>query len=255
MKLKMESVITILGREIPLYGIFFYLGIAVAVALAFILRKRDGIDAFDVAGVGVYIMIGGVLGAKLLFLAVSAGQIIRENIPLVAVIKGGFVFYGGMLGGALGLAVYYKQFRMEMGRLADLCTTVLPLGHAFGRVGCFFAGCCYGIPWKYGHVYHSTVGVTPLEVPLLPIQLIESALLIVLFAVQLYIYLKHKKMWRNTVTYVGTYPVIRFVLEFFRGDTERGIFLGLSTSQWTSLAILAVLCVILFCTRRKKHLI
>lgn len=104
-------------------------------------------------------------------------------------------------------------------------------------------------------MYHSTVGVTPLEVPLLPIQLIESALLIVLFAVQLYIYLKHKKMWRNTVTYVGTYPVIRFVLEFFRGDTERGIFLGLSTSQWTSLAILAVLCVILFCTRRKKHLI
>lgn len=247
----MESMITILGRDIPLYGIFFYLGIVAAAVLAFLLRRRAGIDAFDIAGSGVYVMIGGILGAKLLFLAVSARQIIQENIPLMAVIKGGFVFYGGLLGGALGLWIYTKQFRMDMGKFADLYTTVLPLGHALGRVGCFFAGCCYGIPWKYGHVYHSTVGMTPLEVPLLPIQLIESGVLLVLFVVQLLLYVRHPKTWRNTILYISVYPVARFVLEFFRGDVERGVLLGLSTSQWASLGILAVLGVTLFFARRK----
>ncbi len=248
----MESVITILGREIPLYGIFFYLGVAAAAATAFLLHRRAEIDAFDVAGSGVYIMIGGMLGAKLLFLAVSAYKIIRENIPLIAVIKGGFVFYGGLLGGALGLWIYARQFRMDIGNFTDLYATVLPLGHALGRVGCFFAGCCYGIPWEYGHVYHSTVGMTPLEIPLLPIQLIESGILLVLFVVQLILYLQNKKKWRNTVLYIGAYPVIRFVLEFFRCDTERGILLGLSTSQWTSLAISATFIVVLLRVRRKN---
>lgn len=240
----MDSFITILGREIPLYGIFFYVGIILSASLAFLLHRRSGVDAFDIAGTAVYIMIGAVVGAKLLFLAVSAPQIIREHIPLEAVIKGGFVFYGGLLGGCLGLWIYVKQFRMDPARFAELYTTVLPLGHAAGRVGCFFAGCCYGIPWKYGHVYHSTVGTTPLEVPLLPIQLIEAGLLLVLFAVQLILYLRGGKKWRNTAVYFMVYPVIRFVLEFFRGDTERGVFLGLSTAQWMSIAILAV-CVLL----------
>ncbi len=65
---------------------------------------------------------------------------------------------------------------------------MLPLGHAFGRIGCFFAGCCYGISWKHGFVYHSTVGFTPIGVPLLPIQLIEAGTLLVLFAVQLFLF-------------------------------------------------------------------
>lgn len=248
----MDSMVTIFGLDIPLYGIFFYLGIVAAAALAFSLRKRAKIDAFDIAGSGVYVMIGGVFGAKLLFLAVSARQIIQENIPLIAVIKGGFVFYGGLLGGALGLLIYAKQYRMDMARFADLYTTILPLGHALGRLGCFFAGCCYGIPWKYGHVYHSTVGRRPLNEPLLPIQLIESGVLLALFGLQLLLYVRHKKTWRNTVLYLSAYPVIRFILEFFRGDVERGIRFGLSTSQWASLGILTALSITLLCTRHKR---
>lgn len=247
----MESVITIFGRQIPLYGIFFYLGIFLSASAVFFLNRRTRLDGFDIASSGIYVMIGGVVGAKLLFLAVTAPTIIQEHIPLLAVIKGGFVFYGGLLGGAVGLLIYGKQYKMDMSKFADLYATVLPLGHAFGRVGCFFAGCCYGIPWRYGHVYHSTAGTTPLGVPLLPIQLIEAGALLVLFAVQLFLYLKNGKRYQNTLVYFCVYPMIRFVLEFFRGDVERGVLLGLSTSQWASLAIIAVLGVILCKARRR----
>ena len=251
----MSSFVNILGREIPLYGIFFFLGIGVAAALAAILRKNAGLDMFDIAGSGVYIMIGAMIGAKLLFIAVTLPQIIEMNIPFTALIKGGFVFYGGLLGGAGGLLVYVRQFKMQLSPFADLYTTVLPLGHALGRVGCFFAGCCYGIPWEHGHIYTSTVGTTPLGVPLLPVQLIESATLLVLFGVQLTLYLYKRRAWRNTLFYFIAYPTVRFILEFFRGDTERGKIAGLSTSQLVSLLIIALLIIIssTYTSRKRKE--
>lgn len=241
----MDPFITILGHDLPLYGIFFYLGIAAAAVVALLLRRRVGIEPFDIAGSGIYIMIGAVIGAKLLFLSVSARQLIEQHIPLEAAIKGGFVFYGGLFGGALGLIIYVRQFHMKLSGFAELYTTVLPLGHALGRVGCFFAGCCYGIPWEHGYIYHATVGATPLGVPLLPIQLIEAGILLVLFAVQMITLLRRPRAYRNTVIYFTAYPALRFVLEFFRGDSERGRLLWLSTSQWVSLIILLALTLIL----------
>lgn len=249
----MGSFINILGREIPLYGIFFFLGIGVAAAVAAILHKNAGLDMFDIAGSGVYIMIGAIIGAKLLFIAVTLPQIIEMNIPFTALIKGGFVFYGGLLGGAGGLLIYVRQFKMQLSPFADLYTTVLPLGHAFGRVGCFCAGCCYGIPWKHGHIYTSTAGTTPLGVPLLPIQLIESAALLVLFGVQIALYLCKRRTWRNTLFYFIAYPALRFVLEFFRGDTERGKIAGFSTSQLVSLLVIALLIIITSIFSSRKH--
>lgn len=247
-----DSTISLFGHEIPIYGIFFYIGTIAAAAVAVLLHHRAKIDLFDIAGSGVYIMIGAIAGAKLLFLAISAKQLIEQHIPIEAAIKGGFVFYGGLLGGALGLIIYVKQFHMDLWRFADLYTTVLPLGHAFGRIGCFFAGCCYGIPWEHGYTYYSTVGATPLGIPLLPIQLIEAGLLAKLFAVQLILYLRSKRSCQNTAVYFIVYPTMRFILEIFRGDSERGKFLWLSTSQWVSILILVtVFITLIFATRTK----
>lgn len=245
-----NSVIYIFGYSIPLYGIFFYMGIAIAVTVAMILHRRAGTDIFDIAGSGIYAMIGAIAGAKLLFLAISAKQLIEQHIPIEAAIKGGFVFYGGLLGGALGLIIYTRQFKMDFRPLADLYTTVLPLGHAFGRVGCFFAGCCYGIPWEHGYTYSYTVGSTPVGIPLLPIQLIEAGFLVLLFTVQLILYIRCPRIGRNTMLYLAVYPIMRFILEFFRGDSERGKLLWFSTSQWVSLMILAVI----FAIEVKKYI-
>ncbi|HCH67839.1 MAG TPA: hypothetical protein DEV98_04275 [Clostridiales bacterium] len=114
-------------------------------------------------------------------------------------------------------------------------------------------GCCYGIPWKHGYVYHSTVGTTPIGMPLLPIQLIEAGTLLVLFAVQLFLFSHRHRTGRNTVFYFFAYPVVRFVLEFFRGDAERGKLLGLSTSQWGSVLIIGILMAVIIIRRHRSQ--
>ena len=88
------------GREIPIYGVCFFFGIIVASFVGMFLSKKRNFDFFDLASSGAYTLIGALLGAKLLFIAVSLKTIIENNIPFEAIIKGGFVFYGGLLGGA-----------------------------------------------------------------------------------------------------------------------------------------------------------
>ncbi len=246
------------GREIPIYGVCFFFGIIVASFVGMFLSKKRNFDFFDLASSGAYTLIGALLGAKLLFIAVSLKTIIENNIPFEAIIKGGFVFYGGLLGGAAGLLIYIKQFKISY-EIFDIYAVALPIGHAFGRVGCFFAGCCYGIPYSGfpSHVYHESIGNTPIGVPLLSVQLIEAVGLILLFTVQIVVFFICSKTGKRGVSsalYLIIYPVMRFFLEFFRGDKERGIYFGLSTAQWISIAIFSsVILIIVFKEIKKAH--
>ena len=246
------SNLTIFGKELPLYGLFFYFGIAVAVSVAFFLCKKKNIDSFDLVCSAVYTMIGAILGAKLLFIAVSLPTIIEHNIPIINVIKGGFVFYGGLIGGILGLFIYTKQFKLPTIDFFTLYAPVVPLGHAFGRVGCFFAGCCYGMEYDgpLHCIYHDTLGTTPLQTPLLPIQLIEAVLLVLIFAVLIILYCKNSP---NVIaTYMLLYGIVRFTLEFFRGDRERGLYFSVSTSQWISIGLIVAGLLLIFLPKFKK---
>ena len=154
------------------YGIFFFLGIVSSVFIAAVLGKKCGVDFFDYACAAVYVMIGAIIGAKLLFVVVTWKDIMRLQLSLVEILQGGFVFYGGLLGGLLGLIVYSKQFKVDVKDYADIFATVLPLGHCFGRIGCTFAGCCYGIPYNgWGCICYKTATnvFTPTGVCLFPI--------------------------------------------------------------------------------------
>lgn len=239
-----KGYISFLGREIPLYGLCFIAGVAMAACVATGLIKKKKIDGFDLAGSAVYTMIGAIVGSKLLFIAVSWEQIRAYNLSFLDVMRGGFVFYGGLIGGFAGLLIYVKQFKLNLRDFLDIYATVLPLGHAFGRVGCFLGGCCYGMEMShecflcvvYDNPYNA---LTPRGVPLLAVQLIEAACLAVCFAVMMILFYKAKPLrGKLAPIYACAYAVLRFTLEFFRGDKERGS-LYFSTSQWISLGILA----------------
>ncbi len=251
----MLSNIEIFGRTIPIYGICFYLGIILAVAAALVLCKYADFPRWEVIYSAVYAMIGGMVGSKLLFIAVSWRQILAYNLSFIAVLKGGFVFYGGLIGGFIGLWVYTKIYKQKLIPYMEIYAAVLPLGHAIGRVGCFFAGCCYGIPCSFGVVYRQTAGLTPLGVRLLPIQLIEAACLLVLFVALVLVFLKGKRNGTVTLVYVYSYSLIRFAVEFFRGDRERGHLLWLSTAQWICILLIITesLALIVYKTKRKGH--
>ncbi len=255
----MKPYFSVFGKTIPFYGLFYFIGIGVAATVALLLRKKSKISAFDLVCSAVYTMIGAIFGAKLLFLLVSMEQIIELKLSFEAILKGGFVFYGGLIGGALGLFVYVKQFKLKFFDYFDLYAVVLPLGHAFGRVGCFTAGCCYGIPYdgfgSYTYRYAADAA-TPIGVPLLPIQLIEACCLFILFIVLLIFYAKkHTSKGFCLTVYACSYSILRILLEFFRGDKERGLFFGISTSQWISLLLfigILTFRVVIFMKNRKN---
>lgn len=228
------------------YGIFCTLGITVSVIVALILSNKENLEFFNFVLVAIITLFGALIGAKLMFLIVSIDTIIKifQQLPLIEALKnilrGGFVFYGGFIGGFIALLITLKIQKENFFKYANIYALVLPIGHAFGRVGCFFAGCCYGmeydgwLSYTYTHTLESAV---PLNVPLLPIQLIEAFLLVVLFHVLFVMYFKVKNKKLISYTYLYSYAIIRFILEFFRGDKIRGVFV-MSTSQWISIAII-----------------
>lgn len=234
--------------EIPAYSVCCFVGLILAATAAFLLGEKSGaVHRRDIAYSAVCVLLGAVLGAKLLYIFVSfkdfatlVRQVIDFGLPWYTALLSGFVFYGGLLGGILALYLYARHVKLPFSSLADLYAVVVPLGHAVGRVGCHLAGCCYGMPYDgpFSVTYTESFGSTPIGVPLIPVQLIEAVCLLLLFAVQVAVYLKVKKPTVNIFVYAIAYAVIRFVLEFFRYDTARGLFFGLSTSQWISLAIL-----------------
>ena len=254
--IRKESIVNIefFGKEIPLYGVFFWLGVFASALSAVFVCKKKKLPLFDLTCSGVYTMIGGIIGAKGLYILISLNDIIAfaeaENLGfwelMPAIIKGGFVFYGGLIGGAIGLIAYAKEFKKDLSLLFEIYTSVLPLGHAFGRIGCFFGGCCYGVEYDgpFSYVYEVAAGQVPLGIPLFPVQILEALCLLLLFAVQMLLLVRFsEKKHILLCNYTFSYAAIRFGIEFLRGDVERGRFLILSTSQWISVGIIVIMTV------------
>ncbi|MBQ7924646.1 MAG: prolipoprotein diacylglyceryl transferase [Clostridia bacterium] len=247
---------TIFGKEVPLYGIFFFIGIGAAAVVAIFLIKKRKISGYDFTYAAIFTMLGAIVGAKLLYFIVSFKDVLEfiKNGDFASIMKGGFVFYGGLIGGAFGLWLYGKCFKMDMRDYFDVFATILPLGHAFGRIGCQLGGCCYGVEYDgfgslptwtmfvdtEGNVLYYGWGANRLAVPVL-----EASVLLILFGVLMWLFFKKDKRGLNASVYALTYATWRFIIEFFRGDEARGVFL-LSTSQWISLAIIAFV-VLLYC--------
>lgn len=237
----MNPIINFLTFHIPIYGICWMTGIFLAGIVAVFVSKRFKIEKYDVVCSAVFTVIGGLIGSKILFVLVSLKTIIEYKIPIINILKGGFVFYGGLIGGIIGLMIYTHKFRLPTLPFFDMMAVALPIGHACGRIGCFFAGCCYGIEYDgpLSYTYTHNIGNTPLNTPLLPIQLIEAVLLLGMFILFICLSFKAKGNGLITSLYLILYSIIRFILEFFRGDGERGMFFVFSTSQIISIILIA----------------
>lgn len=218
------------------YGLMIAIGVLAALGLGEHEAKKRGIaeDGF-ITGLGVISVIGGFIGAKILFFITILPEILKDMSHLKE-LSNGFVVYGGLIGGILTAYVYCRIKKADFWRTFDLAAPVIALAQCFGRIGCFLAGCCYGQHTNsvFGVVFHSA-GYAPAGERLFPIQLVASGLNFLNF---LFLYFLWKKSFAkkgiNGATYVITYSIGRFFLEFFRGDLERGSVGVLSTSQFIS---------------------
>jgi prolipoprotein diacylglyceryl transferase len=232
------------------YGVMIGLGFICAVALGMFRAKRNGLSTDDVAGIAIWAVVAGFIGAKLLFVLVEFKAFLAA--PLSVLGSTGFVAYGGILAGAAAAWLYSKKHRQNFLGWFDLLAPSLALAQGFGRLGCFMAGCCYGAVTNsvLGIVFPEG-GMAPAGVRLWPTQLFSAGGDFVIAAILLATYHKLPHKGDGGALYLLLYAVGRFIVEFFRSD-ERGAVGVLSTSQFISIFIFAAAVGLLLYNRRKK---
>lgn len=252
--------ISIFRLKLPMYGTCILAGILITGLLCFYLCKRRNQDFLNLILISAVVIAAGFTGAKLLYIWVSYPKkdFIKVLFSLLIPDKAsglasGFVFYGGLL---LGIPSYFlgvKLAHCKTFEYADYYAVSIPLVHGFGRLGCFCAGCCYGIPYDGIFAVHYThpLSSVPVEIGIFPVQLIEGLCLIILSQVILILFMKNRH--QLFFVYIFSYCIIRFVLEKYRFDYERGGIGPFSTSQIISLAII-VFSIFLYIIINKKKL-
>jgi phosphatidylglycerol:prolipoprotein diacylglycerol transferase len=253
----------LLGRTLGPFTLHTYgvlLAIAFLVGLLVVSRqaKRAGLDSGRITDLAVWVLIAGLVGAKLLLLLVDFRYYGRNPRELFTIFQSGGVFYGGLVAGVAVAWWYIRHYRLPGWQTADVLAPGVVIGQAIGRLGCFSAGCCWGkptsVPWavKFTDMYAARAVGTPLDVPLHPTQLYESAACFLIFFALLWLALRKRFHGEVVLAYVAAYSVVRFVIEFFRGDPDRGTWFkgALSTSQLISLLLLLGVLVVLPRVRR-----
>jgi len=209
--------------------------------------KKARMDATRLTDMAVWLLIAGLVGAKLLMVALDLPFYMRNSRELWTIFQSGGVFYGGLLGGIAVAVFFVRRYKLRGWPTADVLAPGVVIGQAIGRLGCFAAGCCFGkpasVPWAvtFTDVYAARQVGTPMDTALHPTQIYESLACFLIFF--FLIWLAPRKSFHGQVvlTYAVLYSFFRFAVEFFRGDPDRGSVFGglLSTSQL--IAILLVL--------------
>ena len=250
--------LTLFGLSVPMYGICILAGLTAGILLAVFRSKKAGLQRDDVFYSCLFAAIGLFVGGKVLYLITlvpvfaSKPDLLSSMEVWASILRGGFVFYGGLIGALLMIFWYTKLFKINTLQMLDGLIPAVPLAHAFGRIGCFLAGCCYGVPCEWGLTFNASE-TAPHNVKLLPVQLIESGCNFTLMVLLLAVGRRCKRRGVLTGLYLSGYAVMRFVLEFFRYDAERGSVLRLSTSQWISLLLLPAGILLMIFGERAKH--
>jgi phosphatidylglycerol:prolipoprotein diacylglycerol transferase len=224
--------------------------------------RRERLDADALGSLGLWVIVGAIVGAKVLMIVRAFPEYAAapSEIFSLSVLTSAGDFYGGFIGALVTSAIFFRRHpQLPFWRTADLCGPAIALGQAIGRIGCLMAGDDYGrptsLPWAvtFTDPDAAHIGGAPLGIPLHPVQLYESVVCLVLFAVLVRLR-RHKRFDGEIIlAYTLLYAVARFVLEFFRGDADRGFVFGglLSTSQFIA-AILAPAAVALWFVRRRR---
>ncbi len=222
------------GIKITCFGVMAASGFMAASFLLLANRKLRGLTADNINDITIYSIISGILGARLFYVVQFWSEFKDNPIQIFRVDQGGLVFYGGLIAAFSTIYFYCKKKNLSFLGVIDLLAPSLALGHAFGRIGCFLNGCCFGRPSDLPWAVEFPVGSFPFSCypyqKLHPVQLYESCFNFI-FAAALVIFLRKSKVHGNTAgLYLMCYGAARFILEFFRGDNSK-FFNLLSISQ------------------------
>jgi len=232
------------------YGTLIVVGFLAALGLIKLRVKHYGIPFDKAVDLMFGLLIWGFVGAKIFQWIIIPSEFLADiqllfthPVNFVKNLGNGFEFFGGIFTGVIYFTWFCRKHSLNYTKTLDLLAPAIPFAHAFGRIGCFMAGCCFGKPNSSccAVVFTDPKSLAPLHVPLHPTQLYESVLLFVLTA---FLLLEEKRLTRVSgrmiSIYILGYTVIRFFVEYFRAD-NRGIIPGvnLSGTQVISLIVAA----------------
>ena len=213
-----------------LYGLMIAIGLLAAFAVLFYWGKKKNIEEKFVD----FIFYNGIISIAIGFGAAALFQATYdyiENPEAGFKISGSITFMGGLLGGVVCFLLIYfifrKRFKTKLTETLSMFPCAILIGHAFGRIGCFFAGCCHG---KETDCFLG-VQFPGLPAPVHPTQLYEATFLFIMFAVCFYLLMK-KDFKHNLSLYLVSYGIFRFLIEYLRGDHRGEFVLGISPSQF-----------------------
>lgn len=220
------------------YGVMMALGIILALLLALYRGKRRGFNLDVVTDISFYAIIGGVIGAKLLYFITEAQYIIKRPGSILDMLSGGFVVYGAILGGIAGAYIYCRVKKVNFLEHFDLLVPSLALAQGIGRIGCLLAGCCYGRETNnFTGIIFSHSSYAPNGVRIYPTQIFSSLGDFLITFILLVFARSQRKNGQVAGLYMVLYSIGRFFIEFLRDD-PRGRIGMLSTSQFICIFIL-----------------
>lgn len=239
----------VFGMNVYSYGFFIAIGAIAGVAYMAIRGKKDVGLTFDQANsLFLVIFLAAFVGGKVFLFFEDISYYSQHPDKLVA--GRGFVFYGSFLFAVPAMLIFFRKNKLPTYAMLDVMAVTTCIVHVFGRIGCFMAGCCYGIETHsfLGVTYTNEVCQAPLNVPLHPTQLYEAFYILLVMCVLLFLRERKRFYGQLFLIYLILYAFGRFGLEYLRGDQERGLLLDrlVSHSQLVAAAILAVVAFIYY---------
>lgn len=243
------------------YGVLLAAAYLLGLQLAVRRARHRGVDPTRVMDLGIWIIIAALVGAKALLVIVDWEYYRSNPREIFSLVRSAGVFYGGLIVATIAGFALMRRYRLPVWTTADLYAPGIALGHVIGRMGCFFAGCCWGkpasVPWAITFTDPAAainVG-TPLNIPLHPTQLYEAGAELLILGLLLSTerkggYFPGRTFW----LYMLLYGITRFIIEFYRAD-PRGDMFGMSTSQFVSVLLVPLsLAMLIWLSRRNQTL-
>lgn len=229
--------------QVRSYGVMIVIGFALAVWWAMRVAPRYGIDPEQILDCVLLTALAGILGSRLVYVALDWGDFVRQPLHLFYFWEGGLSFHGAFIGGGLAVAFLAKRKGIPFLRLADVLAPGVALAYAIGRIGCFLGGCCYGVPtdlpWacSFQDPFRPHLHTPPSH----PTQIYASLSNLLIFALLARMQKPPHPAGKVFWAYLALYGVYRFIVEFWRiGATSSVLALGLSDAQWVSVLMVFV---------------
>ncbi len=221
------------------YGVMVAAGFLVGAWIATRRAGAYGIEPQEIADLMIWLILGGIIGARLAYVGAHLPEFMLEPLEIIRIDHGGLIFYGGLVGAVGATILFTRRRNLPLWNVADVLAVPLPVGHAIGRVGCLLNGCCYGrpttLPWAVpiaGACRHPS----------------EAYLSLGNLAVAGFVFWQERRARSGKAprlrsgqlfwTYAAAYAVMRFVMEFFRGDYGYWLPGHFSVAQLLSVVLL-----------------